>query len=242
MMRPTSSSTWSTSIRPRTARRRCKRFEAGELDSNDDLPTEQLDDPARRSSATRSRSAPYLGTYYYAIEDGTRSRGQRRASPGDLDGDRPRLPGREGLGELHDPGLRHGAPGHRGLHVRRRPTTPTMSQLDREDKAKEILTEARLRRRRQAAQDGDPLQHVGEPQEHGGRHPGAAEAARHRGDAARTPTPRRTTPISRQKGDFDVARAGWIADYKDPESFLGISSRPQAATTTRTTTTRSSTS
>jgi oligopeptide transport system substrate-binding protein len=26
-----------------------------------------------------------------------------------------------------------------------------------------------------------------------------------------------------QKGDFDVARVGWIADYKDPETFLGIS-------------------
>ena len=26
-----------------------------------------------------------------------------------------------------------------------------------------------------------------------------------------------------QKGDFDFARAAWIADYKDPESFLGIS-------------------
>ena len=26
-----------------------------------------------------------------------------------------------------------------------------------------------------------------------------------------------------QKGDIDVARAGWIADYKDPETFLGIS-------------------
>jgi oligopeptide transport system substrate-binding protein len=25
------------------------------------------------------------------------------------------------------------------------------------------------------------------------------------------------------KGDFDAARAGWIADYKDPETFLGIS-------------------
>ena len=31
-----------------------------------------------------------------------------------------------------------------------------------------------------------------------------------------------------QKGDFDVARAGWIADYKDPESFLGISRKASA--------------
>ena len=29
--------------------------------------------------------------------------------------------------------------------------------------------------------------------------------------------------VLEQKGDFDMARAGWIADYKDPESFLGIS-------------------
>jgi len=25
------------------------------------------------------------------------------------------------------------------------------------------------------------------------------------------------------KGNYDVARAAWIADYKDPENFLGIS-------------------
>jgi oligopeptide transport system substrate-binding protein len=27
------------------------------------------------------------------------------------------------------------------------------------------------------------------------------------------------------KGDYDMARAGWIADYKDPETFLGISAK-----------------
>ena len=35
-----------------------KRFEAGELDSNDDIPTEQLDDLRGAASATRSTSAP----------------------------------------------------------------------------------------------------------------------------------------------------------------------------------------
>ena len=132
------------------------------------------------------------------------------APPGHLHGDRPRLPGREGLGELDDPGLRHGAAGHRGLHVRRRPTTPTWTQIDREDEAAKILDRARLRPR-QSAEDGDPLQHVGEPQEHGDRHPGAAEAARHRGHARSTPTPRRTTGISSRR-----ATSTWRAPAGSP--------------------------
>ena len=33
-----------------------------------------------------------------------------------------------------------------------------------------------------------------------------------------------------QKGDFDVARAAWIADYKDPENFLSPCARPAPAT------------
>src|SRR5262245_13642071 len=44
-----------------------KRFEAGELDSNDDIPTEQLGD-LKAKLGDQIRVAPYLGTYYYAIK------------------------------------------------------------------------------------------------------------------------------------------------------------------------------
>ena len=44
-----------------------KRFEAGELDSYDDLPTEQLAD-LKAKFGDQIRVAPYLGTYYYAIK------------------------------------------------------------------------------------------------------------------------------------------------------------------------------
>src|SRR4029079_17999635 len=44
-----------------------KRFEAGELDSNDDIPTEQLTD-LKAKFGDQLRIGPYLGTYYYAIK------------------------------------------------------------------------------------------------------------------------------------------------------------------------------
>ena len=44
-----------------------KRFEAGELDSNDDIPTEQLTD-LKAKFGDQVRLGPYLGTYYYAFK------------------------------------------------------------------------------------------------------------------------------------------------------------------------------
>jgi len=44
-----------------------KRYEAGELDSYDDLPTEQLAD-LKAKFGDQVRVKPYLGTYYYAIK------------------------------------------------------------------------------------------------------------------------------------------------------------------------------
>ncbi|TIT74049.1 MAG: peptide ABC transporter substrate-binding protein, partial [Mesorhizobium sp.] len=42
-------------------------FEAGELDSYGDLPTEQLAD-LKTKFGDQVRVGPYLGTYYYAIK------------------------------------------------------------------------------------------------------------------------------------------------------------------------------
>ncbi len=44
-----------------------KRFEAGELDSNDDFPTEQLAD-LKAKFGDQVRVGPYLGTYYYVFK------------------------------------------------------------------------------------------------------------------------------------------------------------------------------
>src|SRR6185295_19093615 len=44
-----------------------KRFEAGELDMNDDLPTEQLTD-LKAKFGDELKIGPYLGTYYYVFK------------------------------------------------------------------------------------------------------------------------------------------------------------------------------
>ena len=116
-----------------------KRFEAGELDSNDDLPTEQLAD-LKTKFGDQVRVGPYLGTYYYAIKTDKAPWDNVEAAQRHLDGDRPRLPGREGLAELDAPGYSMVPPGIEGY-------TPAMadyadmSQIDREDEAKKILEE-----------------------------------------------------------------------------------------------------
>ena len=146
---------------------------------------------------------------------------QSRAAPRHLHGDRPRLPGREGLGEHDDPGLRHGASRHRGLRLRTRPTMPDMDQIDREDAATEILTKL-------GYGPDNPLKleiRYNTSENHQNTAVAIQEQLRPLGievTLLNTDTRPHYGHLE-QKGDFDFARAGWIADYKDPESFLGIS-------------------
>ena len=236
MTRRTSRSTSSTTSRPRTARPPIKRFEAGELDCNDDIPTEQLAE-LKAKFGDQLRIGPYLGTYYYAIKTDKEPWDNpklRRAISMAID--------RDFLAEKvwqnsMIPGYSMVPPGIAGY-------TPAiadyaeMSQIDREDEAKKILEELGYAPG-QAAQDGDPLQHLGEPQEHGGRHPGAAEAARHRGDddQHRHQDPLRPSSSRRATTTSPAPAGSPTTRIRRPSS--ASRARP-AATTIRTTTARNS--
>ena len=69
-----------------------KRFEAGEFDSYDDLPTEQLAD-LRDKFGDQIHVGPYLGTYYYTMKWDKEPWSNVELRQRDLHGDRPRLPG-----------------------------------------------------------------------------------------------------------------------------------------------------
>ena len=115
-----------------------KRFEAGELDMNDDFPTEQLAD-MKVKFGDQVKIGPYLGTYYYAFK--------LDKAPWDNPVLRPAISmaiDRDYLAEevwqnTMIPAYSFVPPGITNFKA-----SPTdyaeISQLDREDKAREILT------------------------------------------------------------------------------------------------------
>ena len=184
------------------------------------MPTEQLAD-LKAKFGDQLRIGPYLGTYYYAIKTDKEPWDNVEAAQRHFDGHRPRLPGREGLAELHDPRLFDGASGHRGLHARPWPTIADKSQIDREDEAKKILEKL-------GYGPDKPLKmeiRYNTSENHKNTAVAIQEQLKPLGievTLLNTDTKTHYGHLE-QKGDFDVARAGWIADYKDPETFLGIS-------------------
>jgi len=196
-----------------------KRFEAGELDTYGDLPTEQLAD-LKAKFGDEIRVGPYLGTYYYAIKTDK--------APWD------NVKLRNAISEAIDrdflaekvwnnsmlPGYSMVPPGITGY-------TPALasfadkSQLDREDDAKKVLAEL-------GYGPDKPLKmeiRYNTSENHKNTAVAIQEQLKPLGiDVTLLNTDTKTHYAHlEQKGDYDLARAGWIADYSDPESFLGIS-------------------
>jgi oligopeptide transport system substrate-binding protein len=195
-----------------------KRFEAGELDSNDDIPTEQLAD-LKAKFGDQVRLGPYLGTYYYVFKltkDPWTNVKLRHAISMAID--------RDYLAEkvwqnTMLPSYSFVPPGITGYETR---TTDyaEKSQIDREDEAKKILEEL-------GYGPGNPLKleiRYNTSENHKNTAVAIQDQLKPLGievTLLNTDTKTHYGHLE-QHGDFDVARAGWIADYKDPENFLAL--------------------
>jgi oligopeptide transport system substrate-binding protein len=195
-----------------------KRFEAGELDSYDDLPTEQLAD-LKAKFGDQIRVAPYLGTYYYAVKTDKEPWSNpklRRAVSMAIDRD---FIAEKVWQNSMFPGYSMVPPGIEG-YTTAMADYAEMSQIDREDEAKKILEELGYTPEK-------PL-HMEIRYNTSENHKNTAVAIQEQLKPLGVEVTLLNTDTKthyehlEQKGDYDVARAAWIADYKDPETFLGI--------------------
>ena len=139
-----------------------------------------------------------------------------------LDGDRPGFPRRESLAKHDAAGLLDGATRHRGL----------LAGNDR--LGRQVADRPRGRSRQDLAELGygpdKPLKmelRYNSGENHKNTAVAIQEQLRPLGiEVSLLNTDTKTHyEYLEHKGDYDVARAGWIADYKDPETFLGISAK-----------------
>ncbi|MEZ5845397.1 MAG: peptide ABC transporter substrate-binding protein [Geminicoccaceae bacterium] len=194
-----------------------RRFEAGELDSNNDGPVEQMTYMAERLG-DQLRIAPYLGTYYYAINtskppfDDARVRKalsmviDREFLASEIWGD-TMVAGYS----LVPPGIdNYGEPAYADYK--------DMSLLDREDSALEMMKDAGFG-------PDNPLEvdiRFNTSENHQKTATAIADMWKPLGvETTLTNSDTKTHyAILRDRGDFDIARAGWIGDYSDPQNFL----------------------
>lgn len=197
-----------------------RRFEAGEIDSCSDLPADQMAQ-MHEKFGDQVRTPPYLGTYYFPIKTDKPpfdNPNVRRAL--DLAIDREFLADEIWSGTML-PAYSFVPPG--AANYENGPTVDykDMAQLDREDEAKKLIEEAGFG-------PGNPLKlEISYNTSENHKNTSTAIA-----DMWKTVLGAEVTLINRdaashyaylrQKGDYDVARAGWIADYNDAESFLGL--------------------
>ena len=195
-----------------------KRYEGGEIDSMNDFPTEQLAD-LKAKFGDQIHITPELGTYYYIFKT--------HKAPWD----NPKL--RNAISMIIDrdqlatkvwqnamlPGYSIVPSGVKGYETRTMAYSET-PQLDREDAAKKILTELGI-----SPEHPQKLEiRYNTSENHKNTAVAIQEMLKPFGfDVSLVNTDGKTHySYLEQHGDFDVARAGWIADFKDPVTFLNL--------------------
>ncbi len=195
-----------------------RRFEAGEVHSCHDLPSEQIAS-LRERLGDQVHVVPYLGVYYYALNTThppLDNVNVRQALSMAID--------REFLAEeifagtmlpayaLVPPGISN--------YVEEGPTLPYAndSMLDREDKAIELMTEAGF------GPDNPIELEISYNNSENHRNAATAIADMWKPLGVNATFNARDLPahyaMLRDEKTHDVARAGWIGDYSDPQNFL----------------------
>lgn len=194
-----------------------RRFQAGELHTNNDVPLEQIDF-IKENFGEQFHVAPYLGTYYYAVNHESEAMSDpevRQALSMAID--------REFLAEEIWGGTMVAAysfvpPGIANYGEPARAEWADMDLLDREDLAMQILEE-------KGYSESNPLEveiRYNTSENHKNTAVAIADMWKPLGvevTLLNTDTKTHYAHL-RDRGDFDVARAGWIGDYSDPQNFL----------------------
>lgn len=194
-----------------------RRFEAGEIHSCSDIPADQME-YIKSKLEGKYRIAPYLGTFYFAIktdkEELSDPRLRRALS---LAIDREFLADEIWQGTML-PAYSFVPPGIANYDEPAYADYKDKDQLDREDEAKKLLEEAGIK------PESLNLEIIYNTTVNNKNTVTAVADMWQKalGIASTQTNMDGSTYFGylRDKGDFDVARAGWIGDYSDPQNFL----------------------
>lgn len=193
-----------------------RRFEAGEVQSCSDIPAEQMD-YMREKLGDQVHIAPYLGTYYLPVKvakDKLADPRIRHAISMAIDRD---FLAKEIWQETMVPGYSFVPPGIDNYGEPAYLPYKDVDILDREDQAKALLAEA-------GVEPGEltvELRH-NTSENHKNTMTAVADMLKNVGIESTIVEMEGTGYFDylKQDGDFDLARAGWIGDYSDPQNFL----------------------
>ncbi len=194
-----------------------RRFQAGELHSNEDVPTEQVD-WMRENLGDQFKVTPWVGTYYYAVKadkppfDDLRV---RRALSMAIDRE---FLAEEIWGGTMFAGYSYVPPGIGNYNDPAFADYKDTSMIDREEEAAKLLKEAGFG-------PDKPLEleiRYNTSENHKATAVAIADMWKPLGIEVKLFNTDLKTHYAhlRDGNDFDIARAGWIGDYSDPQTFL----------------------